>query len=1145
MLSILTCKKRAEQYQGFAKYNELIHRYDSNNTSGIDNTGLPPRRAQSMTNGADQAAVAALRLHYKQKEQAQPPVRPKGRTSSLTSNSGQLRQYVYNPKPSYQTGNAQRQQSQPRYNSLSSALRHEENSRIPEDGEEIVVTKTTKVVDSQGRTRSITTHKVRTLSDGSNIIETTTKNISRGNSRTNSRTNSLTSLGNDRANSLTHVNLDKIDEDLQDFDYNYELDGMNGERSKGTDLKLNVQQPKTSPSNQESPNTSQPASPKKVIKTVEETTQQNTQQNSIQIKPLRSILKSPNSISDEEFKDALESLEEQQQKLDHPYKNFASSAVDSNLVNEFIQPQPPVSPQKRANLTRRYSDDVQDKHTRTNVALPRRFNDDVHSQVLTNSTIQFDERVETIRIPAYKAKPTKPASSEIGPEFYAAAMQAAYKNVYGDRAIPQEVLGDTKPIKAPAVVPKTEPQEPKVAYGSHHREFATHSMRDGKDAKQRKDKAKEEKKLIDDERKLLEEERKLQLELEKLAAKEAAREAKVRAKLDKLQGKIDKKEKKRFGLFRRKELVGSDNTSIGFLGLGTSVGDTSSATGTNGTNGTHGVESIFSDGTTQSPDPLTPPMTNTANFVTPEKINERDEDTKPDSPITLKSDFETPVTTSEFTSPAKTALAPPVNSVSPIKKELDSPKVVNSALDSPGVIKNDLDSRILQKGPETPKIIHTTLKSELDSPQVVSPEYNAKAEPVTKSDPVSAEVKPDVSKPVTVDVEPVSNSVSASGEEKPEAPNTVPTEVKHEALGSTPDYLKGANGITPVTPVAASVRASPTTPDEVAVSSFKPPAVKTLDESLVQDTTHSEETAGVPAPVRIAAPPVAVPEIAPPAVDFQQVAPDTPPPAFVPNATTETLSTAPIIAPIIAPILAPVNGQPVLVALDSTPLDASSENTLKPDAEVTKAPLAADEKQSIRVLPEPTKGVQKLLLEELPEPTKDISPSVHPAPPVSELHHSATHPPLSPIVVETQLADREHPPKAELPSPTVLPVSSYSAHNQESLYVVHTPQQHKIVEELPLPTVSSEYPIAERSDIVQELLPVPGSPTEDKSHRIILPYLDRSKETTPSPMQGAEVDPLPESLYIEQESEVSPKKKKKVSRFKQRVYKLFINNYQG
>lgn len=200
-----------------------------------------------------------------------------GRANSLAGNhrSNSMRSYTYNPKPSYQAGplanrsyslrsnslrgsapparSASLQQrlsasqrvssltnrtpSFPRTNSLTSSplshragsltgatrglgLAHQGVSEEDENFDEedvIVTTKTTKVLDSMGRTCSITTETIKTLPDGSNIVETTTRNISRSGSRSNSlRNNSMT-----MAHANPSYNLNKIDEDLQDFDYTY------------------------------------------------------------------------------------------------------------------------------------------------------------------------------------------------------------------------------------------------------------------------------------------------------------------------------------------------------------------------------------------------------------------------------------------------------------------------------------------------------------------------------------------------------------------------------------------------------------------------------------------------------------------------------------------------------------------------------------------------------------------------------------------------------------------------------------------------------------------------------------------------------------------------------------------------------------
>lgn len=212
-----------------------------------------------------------------------PPIahQASGRANSLSGNrSNSMRSYTYNPKPSYQVGPASNRSYSLRSNSLRGAPPVRSNSlsqkpavaaagrasqahrpnhpvqktpQVPrtksltrsplsqrtnsltgpnrrlnsflgfnEDDEynedDIVsTTRTTKVVDSSGRTCSITTETIRTLPDGSNVVETTTKNLSRPSSRSSSfRNNSMTM---NYAN--VNYNLNKIDEDLQDFDYNY------------------------------------------------------------------------------------------------------------------------------------------------------------------------------------------------------------------------------------------------------------------------------------------------------------------------------------------------------------------------------------------------------------------------------------------------------------------------------------------------------------------------------------------------------------------------------------------------------------------------------------------------------------------------------------------------------------------------------------------------------------------------------------------------------------------------------------------------------------------------------------------------------------------------------------------------------------
>lgn len=273
----LFSRKKRNDYQGFAKYTEAYTppAVQQPRSQSMTNASLAALAALAMHNKNDQAAPEQSYYPSLQAYQAS------GRANSLAGNrANSMRSYTYNPKPSYQAGPAANRSYSLRSNSLRGAPPIRSNSlsqrpapaaaRAPqvqrassltqkptligrtgsltrsplsqragsltgsqrglnsllgfnEEDEEfneedvISTTKTTKVVDSMGRTCSITTETIRTLPDGSNVVETTTKNLSRPTSRSNSfRNNSLT-INHSNAN----YNLNKIDEDLQDFDYNY------------------------------------------------------------------------------------------------------------------------------------------------------------------------------------------------------------------------------------------------------------------------------------------------------------------------------------------------------------------------------------------------------------------------------------------------------------------------------------------------------------------------------------------------------------------------------------------------------------------------------------------------------------------------------------------------------------------------------------------------------------------------------------------------------------------------------------------------------------------------------------------------------------------------------------------------------------
>ncbi|CAH2353754.1 hypothetical protein CLIB1423_12S02190 [[Candida] railenensis] len=291
--------------QGFNRYSEELNRYQQNSVAGLPNNGLD--RNDSLSNGAGSAALAALRMHSPQ-TQAPPQrqsqyarsnsltsaavSRQPVRTNSLSSGNGRansLRTYVYTPKASYVAGQptqapSPQRQPQPRLNSLNSnssapprrnslrtnslnsqsSLRRQSHQPQQqssghqkfandtlfeeEDDDNIVgvvtTTKTTKVVDAQGRTQSITTETIKTLPDGSNIIETRTKNISRSNSLNAVNNGGNNNNGSNRASSLLSnqaggYNLKKIDEHLHDFDYSYH-DGITNKRAPDQDPNSNL-----------------------------------------------------------------------------------------------------------------------------------------------------------------------------------------------------------------------------------------------------------------------------------------------------------------------------------------------------------------------------------------------------------------------------------------------------------------------------------------------------------------------------------------------------------------------------------------------------------------------------------------------------------------------------------------------------------------------------------------------------------------------------------------------------------------------------------------------------------------------------------------------------------------------------------------
>ena len=546
---------------------------------------------------AGQAAAMALRLHSSPQKSQQPQQRTAAQTQytraqSLTSGrSNSMRQYTYNPKPSYVPGSASIPNAR-RYNSLNSASRVNYNSNVPtsplqhqytqiheenegaDEGEIVITTTTTKVVDSQGRTTSLTTKTVKTLPDGSNIIETTTKNIS----RTNSRANSLNSATNYRTGSLTHaahINLSKIDEDLQNFEYDYQIDNPALDNPE-TKLMLNL------PDNSDQQTPKELGSPFLGADHPNSTVRSDSLNSQGQPKPLRSILKNshaPNVVE--------KPVSSPKLPLVAATATAAAAATTTSVTS---------SPQGD---TRRQVVESDDSFKSSISKAPispvslQSPNKPRFSQVLGSppSSIRFNEKVQTIpvyhensntRTRSQRSKvstasaPVK-TKQQVDADMYAAAMKAAMKKVYGDRdpnqqAAPQESVLTSKvtseePKKLKlgfiALSPRDKSRQerkssfnsetentvktseedsnpdvtttkatkdslaqevpPDYEYVNHHREFVTHSLRGDTKNSTRKERVKEEKRRA-------KEAAKEQAQEEKRRAKEHAEEEKIRVK---------------------------------------------------------------------------------------------------------------------------------------------------------------------------------------------------------------------------------------------------------------------------------------------------------------------------------------------------------------------------------------------------------------------------------------------------------------------------------------------------------------------------------------------------------------------------------------------------------------------------------------
>ncbi|KAA8902434.1 hypothetical protein DIURU_002888 [Diutina rugosa] len=422
------------------------------------------------------------------------------------------RQYVYNPKPSYHTGpvkatparrasslTAQSAKPPPRRrlsidHALSSTQQVEEED---EDEDCLVTTKTTKVLDQYGRTQSITTKTIRTLADGSRTIETTTRNISRSGSRSNSlRTGSLLS----NQVQPQPLNLDKIDEDLQDFDYNY-LD-------ENQPLQLNQHHP-TKREQQQQPYVSPPLKPVDV--------RTNSLSSSSSQPKLRSILKNTQRppLADEATR--IEVINDADIELEpHPYQNLKQTPKSPPLSppqvqqSEFVTMERLSSPGgsiKFNNMVETHHYYDASKKSRTSPQQPQPGKRGTNKEALGASS-------------------TAPPSAD----FYAAALEAAHRKVYGDRdpnqvaaagaaggaaggaavaspPIPQDI--QVKPL-----VVQDDGVQANYNYENHHKSFVGTSLRDGVPASKR------------DRERELERERKRQAKEAKAQAKEAKAQAK-------------------------------------------------------------------------------------------------------------------------------------------------------------------------------------------------------------------------------------------------------------------------------------------------------------------------------------------------------------------------------------------------------------------------------------------------------------------------------------------------------------------------------------------------------------------------------------------------------------------------------------------
>lgn len=394
-----------------------------------------------------------------------------------------------------------------------------------EDAEVVVTTKTTTVMDSLGRTRSITTETIKTMPDGTNIIETITTNTSRPTSRNSSlRNNSL--HGHNGGN----YNLDKIDEDLQDFDYTY-LDHQQHHQVPPRLNNGNRHSSYTSPQHSPEAPRQQLSLPNRAFLRADD--RANSLSSSASPKRLKSILKNSPSTNNLQQGDMGSSPRE-----DHHFRD----AEDSLRPNR-LEP----------------------------LALPR---NGQHSATSGANSIKFLETVETIPFEGshnlaelkHEESLKKEEEKKKNVDLYSQAMKVAMAKVYGLPDAPFAAQFALESVHASPKADLTTLADKKLKkdskrekidaagvnknyiYENHHRDFSKRSLRGALEEEQstRKERAKEE-------RKHLKEEEKRNAELLKAAEQEKKRE-------EKLEAKKEKKSYSFFGRRKRKSSLDGEST---------------------------------------------------------------------------------------------------------------------------------------------------------------------------------------------------------------------------------------------------------------------------------------------------------------------------------------------------------------------------------------------------------------------------------------------------------------------------------------------------------------------------------------------------------------------------------------------------------